>query len=327
MSHLVNDTVVDFVPPAFGWVDNQPEVWKMMQAIENQGQKSLFASAAPELLVGDDDAPLFFWEAEKKILGRALPSWNQGSVGSCVAFGWGRGCQDLMLWQVATGTTDKHPEHDVAAEPIYGGSRVEVGGGQIGGDGSIGAWAAKWVKDWGVLLRKIYTVGNKTYDLSLYSESRCRQYGSYGCPDDLEPEARLHPVTSVAMVRNAAEAWAAVGAGKPVPVCSDRGFTTRLNQGFCEPSGTWNHCMLLRGRFIHPSRGKCFVIQNSWGGYLDGTGSDVIDVQGRGNVELPQGCFATTFNVVDYICRQQDSFAAAGLKGWERDNQIIDHTP
>ncbi len=321
----MSEGVAEFVPPTFGWVNDQSAVWKTMHALEKEGNKALFSDAAPHLMMGDDNAPIFFWEAEEKVLGAKQPSFNQGQVGSCVGNGWARGCQDLMLWQVASGTVDKYPDYGVDVCSIYGGSRVEIGGGQISGDGSVGAWAAKWVSQWGILLRKVYTVGSKTYDLTNYSESRCRQYGNYGCPDDLEPEAREHPVTSVAMVRTADEAWAAIGAGKPIPICSDRGFSMRYNQGFCEPSGTWNHCMVIRGRFIHPTRGKCFVIQNSWGDTYISGGDNRIQVEGKGSVELPGGAFATTFDVVDYIVRQQDSFAIAGLKGWQRER--IDHTP
>ena len=41
----------------------------------------------------------------------------------------------------------------LSPEVIYGGSRVEIGGGRIRGDGSIGAWAARWVRDYGVVPR------------------------------------------------------------------------------------------------------------------------------------------------------------------------------
>lgn len=313
----------DQFTPTFGWVDDQIQVWKVVGEIENQGQKAMFADAAPNLMTEDDDAPVFMWDAEMKVLGEIQKSFNQGSIGSCVGAGYARGSQDLMLIQCAAGST-QYPGAGVAIEPIYGGSRVEVGGGQIGGDGSIGAWAAQWLNKWGVLLRKTYEAGGKQHDFTTYSIPRCRQYGNSGVPTELETIAREYPVTAVAMVRSAEEAWAAIGGGKPIPVCSNQGFTSNLVGGFCEPSGTWNHCMTIRGRFMHPQRGKCFVIQNSWGSYL--SGDNVIPhVEGRGAVTLPEGCFATTFSVVDRMVKQQDSFALAGLKGWERER--IDYTP
>src|SRR5437763_1529398 len=71
---------------------------------------------------------------------------------------------------------------DLAQEVIYGGSRVEVGGGRLRGDGSVGAWAAKFVHDYGVVPRGVHG----RYDLSRYDERRCREYGARGVPGDLE---------------------------------------------------------------------------------------------------------------------------------------------
>lgn len=228
-----------FTPPATGWYEDPAEVALVLSAIAAEGGDPIFASAAADLLAAaDDDRAVFFWEAEQKVTGRVLPSWNQGRVGSCVSFGYGRGCQDLMFLEIANGEMEMWPGKEVATEPIYGGSRVEVGGGRIRGDGSVGAWAAKWVKDWGVVLRDKYG----SYDLASYDESRCRDYGRSGVPDIIEQMAREHPVTAVAQLKSGDELWAAIGAWKPVPVCSNRGFTRTLRDGFCEPSGSWAHC-------------------------------------------------------------------------------------
>lgn len=280
-------------------------------------------SRAAPLLLSDPraagDEPVFFWESERKVLGRVLPSWDQGQVGSCVSFGYGRGAQDLLLNEVAAGQAEQWPGAEIATEPIYGGSRVEVGGGRINGDGSIGAWAAKWVKDWGLLVRKKYEFGGQVYDLERYNESRCRQYGRDGVPAALEAEAKIHPVTDVAQVRTADELWAALGAGKPVPVCSGQGFTTtRDADGFCRLSGSWAHCMLYRGRFVHPRRGRSVIEQNSWGGYL--RGPDVFEyVAADGSVKtetLPEGCFCVPLADAARALREDDTFALAGLTGW-----------
>lgn len=301
---------------ATGWIPDPAAVAKI---VHENGIKA-FSQIASRIMyaMGDTDSPAFFWDAEKKVLGKVLPSWNQGQVGSCVSFGYGRAAQDLMLLEIANGEAEKWPDYEVATEPIYGGSRVEVGGGQISGDGSIGAWAAKFVKDWGILIRQKYTFNAKTYDLEKYNETRCREYGRHGVPDALEPEARIHPVTDVALVRTADEIWAALGASKPIPVCSMQGFTTTLSGGFCEPSGQWAHCMAFRGRFVHPSRGKCVVIQNSWGGYLSGNRTfSYLDGGATKQAELPEGCFCTTLTVAARMASEGDTFALAGFKGWD----------
>lgn len=304
----------------FGWINDQQAVWSVMRQMEANGEKPLFVDAAQHLMMAaDDNASVFFWDAEQKVLGKILKSWDQRDAGVCVSFGWGRGVNDLMLLEIASGEPEVY-EAPVATEPIYGGSRIEVGKGRAGsGDGSVGAWAAKWVKDWGIILRKKYG----QYDLTQYSIPISRQWGASGVPTELETLAKQHPVTAVAMVRTGDEAWVAIGAGKPIPICSNQGFTTVMNGGFCEPSGVWNHCLLLRGRFISPTRGKSFVIQNSWTpSYL--RGDNKIETEDRGIIELPEGCFATTIEVIDRIVRQQDSFGIAGLKGWE--TVRVDHT-
>jgi hypothetical protein len=311
-----------------GWVDDQAAVWATVRAIEAQGVPALFEDAAPHLIAAaDDDAPVFFWEAEKRLLGKVLPSWNQRSVGSCVGFGNGRAGQDILLWEVAAGEPEQWPGAEICPEIIYGGSRVEVGGGRISGDGSIGAWAAKWVKDWGLVPRGVYG----SLDVTTYNESTCRQLGRNGIPAEVETAARLHPVTAVAMVRSGDDWWAGTGAGKPSAICSGRGFTTTLKKGFCQPSGSWAHCMEGRGRFRRAGdKEKCGVIQNSWGGYLSIPSQDdkFIDVwtpTGDIRVELPEGCFATTLDVIDRMLGEQDSFFFAGLKGWEAVK--LDYTP
>lgn len=300
---------------ATGWV---PDPIAVAETVAMSGIQP-FADVAPRLFAADDpNAPRFFWDAEAKVLGKVLPSWNQGQVGSCVSFGYGRAVQDLMLLEIVAGEPEQWPGSEVATEPIYGGSRVEVGGGRINGDGSIGAWAAKYVKDWGILLRKRYSVLGSTFDLEKYDEARCRDYGRRGVPDALEPIAREHPVTEVAQVRTGDELWAALGAGKPVPVCSMQGFTTTRSGGFCEPSGQWAHCMTFRGRFMHPIRGRCVVIQNSWGSYLGGDSKFTYLDGGESKVgQLPEGCFCTTLAVAARMCAQGDTFALAGLRGWE----------
>lgn len=325
----------NFTPPGMGWIEDPAAVAAVMADMMGRGDDPVFASAARVLLAeADDDVPVFLWDAEAKILGKIIGSWDQDGVGTCVSFGWGRGAQDLMLNEIALFGDEEWPGHEIATEPIYALSRVEIGGGRIGGDGSVGAWAAKAATDFGMLLKKKY--GN--HDLSEYSPSRARDWGRKGLPDELEPEAKLHPIRKVAMVTSAQEAWVALGNRYPIPVCSNRGFTSTLKEGFCEPSGSWAHCMQFRGRFKSPKRGRCYIIQNSWGGYLKG--DPWIEVENlpeetyqllksvgyadeQRRVKLPEGCFATTESVVDSMLRQKDSFTCADFKGWEARNKVL----
>lgn len=297
-----------------GWV--APTVEETDQALETieafQRMPAKFARYAQAAAVGDTDASVFLFEAEEKVLKRRLRSWDQGQVGTCVSFGFGRGTQDLILGQIASGAPEQWPGHEVATEPIYGGSRIEVGNGRIRGDGSVGAWASQWVQRWGILFRKQYP----GVDLTTYSESLSRDWGRRGVPNELEPLAREHPVRTVAQINTGSELWTALGNGYPVPVCSDVGFEGNLpTDGIMSPRGQWGHCMLFRGRFVHPSKGKCVVVQNSWGNYLRGATVETTD---RGRVELPEGCFAVTLATADRMCGQRDTFALSGFAGFPK---------
>ena len=66
----------------------------------------------------------------------------------------------------------------------------------LSSDGSIGAWAAQWVKEWGVVVRGIYG----TLDVTHYDEPTCRYLGDEGIPADVEAIARVHPITEVAQL-------------------------------------------------------------------------------------------------------------------------------
>lgn len=310
-----------------GWVNNPFEVKAVTDAWAARGMGVNFRDVAPRLMAaGNDETAVFFWDAEELVLGHRLDTWNQRQVGSCVGFGSTRAAQDLMLWEIASGEPDEWPGAELCPEATYGGSRVEIGGGRLRGDGSVGAWAADFFTRFGATLRGVY--GN--LDLRQYSEYTCRRLGASGLPSDVEAAARAHPVRAAAKVTTKEDVWAAVGGGKPVMICSDRGFSTRMDaDGFCAPSGEWNHCMGVRARFVHPNRGRSAVIGNSWADYMN-TGPRQVDyVAESGTVKkftMPPGAFAVTWDVLDYIARQGDSFALAGLTGWQRTTPI-DYAP
>ena len=301
-----------------GWIDDPLAVTQALPRIAvAQGtppEYGVLCAALDE--APDDDRDVVFWRAEERVHGRMRPSWDQRAVGTCVSFGWARAINDLVTMMVAAAMIEP-PGADIATEPIYALSRVEVGGGRIRGDGSIGAWAAEACLKYGNLLRRKYG----SYDLSQYSEDLSRRWGRSGLPDDLEPTAKLHVVGSAVLVTNFAEAWKLLGAGHPIPVCSGVGFDSPLVEGFCEPRGSWSHCMYGRGRVI-ARRGtsraltKAVPVQNSWGDYLRNRG-EAYYVDRDGNRQpLPQGCFLADEEAFSAILRARDSFAVADPRGF-----------
>lgn len=299
---------------ATGWV--QPEADETEAAVRAiaafQGVPAQFSRVGQAAMAGDDNHSQFVFLAEQKVVGSLLPSWDQGPYGECVSFGWGRGSQDCMFVAIASGN-GSWPGPQVATEPIYAGSRVEIGQGKIRGDGSTGAWAAQWVQKFGLLFRQQYP----GYDLSSYNGSLGRQWGrrGVGVPKSLEDLSKQHPVKTVAQVTTADELWSALGNLYPVPVCSDVGFDGKPgSDGIIAPRGTWGHCMLFRGRYTDPVKGRCVVCQNSWGDYLNGRLT--VHTADMGDVQLPEGCFGVTLAVAGRMVAENDSFAISDVQGF-----------
>lgn len=324
---------MSFNPPSFGWVQDPIESARVASQIEAEQGYLYMSQVAPHLDHVGDGKDVFFWEIEERLFGKRLSAWNQNPAGTCVGFGWARACQDLLVIQIAQVGSNEGWEAEVAIEPIYGGSRVEVGGGRISAseDGSVGAWAAKWVKDWGVLLRKVYG----SYDLTKYSIPLARSWGGRGVPDDLEPEARKHPVKGVVLVESSQQALDLLASYKPIAICGSKGRSSqRRPGGWCPVEGTWYHCQMLCGKcevvggsngpfggdgaFPYAGTVSAIVYRNSWHntpGYLDRGNATVNLASGR-TVELPDQCYLSHPSECESEFRQRDSFAISDAVGW-----------
>ena len=209
--------------------------------------------------VHDLPPSVYLWQAYAQLPIRGPPSKDQRAVGSCVSFGTNNAIERTIAAAIANGA---RLEFKLLAEEVtYGGSRVEVGGGRIRGDGSTGAWAAQFVQKWGVVSREQHG----RHDLREYNEARCREFGRTGVPDELETLAREHPVKAITRVGNWFEAKQALASGYGLAVCSNQGFTMRRDaNGVAQPSGSWAHCMCIDGYHSEGSR-EYAHIENSWG--------------------------------------------------------------
>ena len=257
-----------------GWVSDPDAV----DAIKDTLETPLFRDtpAGKTFRGNDDDAPL--WKAAIKATGSMLAAGNQGQVGSCVSFGTGTAIDYLQCVSISQGGNLEYIR--TCKEQIYGVSRVQIGQGRIRGDGSVGAWAAKGVQEYGVVSRTVQLDGK--YDLREYSESRCRDWGNRGAPSDLEPIGKKSLVRGISQVRTADEAIKALAQGYPIAVCSNQGFSsTRDGEGFLRASGSWGHCMAVIG--YKGGKRPGFLIQNSWGAdWLNGP---------MGSEPIPDGSF------------------------------------
>ena len=230
------------------------------------------------------------------------PRWyrSQGSCGSCVANGSATAVDVLSAINHIENGAELPKQCDVMM--IYAGSRVEIGKGQLGrGQGSVGVWAAQWLKQYGMLEMKNYG----EIDLSVYSAGVCcGRTAISGVPDSLEPIARQHPVKTYAKVTSFDDMTDCIASGYPVIVCSNQGFTQQRDaEGFASPHGTWSHCMAIIGyRLDRPAA----LIANSWDLYFTGGG------------DLCRACFYADARTVDRMLKQGDSWALSDLEGWPR---------
>jgi hypothetical protein len=281
----------------FGWVNDPEAVAETTKTFSTPAFGDTPAGKRADL-----PKSVYLWHAYRK-LGIPIVPKNQLRVGSCVAFGYNGAAEDTSVVEMAMGDPEEFTHY--VEEVTYGGSRVQIGGGRISGDGSIGAWAAKFLVQYGLVPRGVYG----RYDLREYSEERCREFGRVGVPAELQEVTRKFPVKDVSPVRSWDEFKRAIASGYAVAICSDQGFEMRRDDnGVCAPRGTWMHCMYGNGYHTFNNGREVGHIENSWGANAH-TGP-----LGPGE-PCPSGFYADA-KVIDRMLRQGDSHAIAGVTGF-----------
>jgi hypothetical protein len=309
-------------PKNFGWIDAPHEVEKIVAQLP----KPMIGDAGvPE---GDEQTEVLTYTYFKQVTGRNEYPGPQ-LIGDCVGHGWKRGVDYTAVVQIYMqlksefGPTMQMDNKDVqerkstlleefeeaSCEAIYGLSRVEVGG-QRGStsDGSVGAWAAKAVTDFGTISWQ--ELANRGLG-GTYDSKRAKSWGANGLPTNLEDFARQHTIKNVSKVTTFADAAKLCQSGYVIPVCSNRGFTmTRDNQGFCSASGTWNHCMMFSSiRWDRPG----LLCHQNWG---------LNTPTGPVYKEQPSNTFWVDAKVVDSMLGQGDSFCPSAFNGYPAQNLL-----
>jgi hypothetical protein len=292
----------------FGWVPDQLRANSFAQDV---GRLAMIS-------------PIVYGELREVELWRALrqckPSWRRGAqaIGSCVAWGMEGAATILLAMQSVKGTSRWIEE--AATEPIYGGCRVEALGKQNGGwsDGAFGAGAAKWVRDWGVILRTDYAqqTGVAEHDLRRYDGKKEKQWGYWGCGGQqdngkLDTIAQAFPVAQVAAVRTGQEILASVSNGYLVTIASMAGYGSmrRDANGVCRIVGKWPHQMFVAGTKKINGKWHGRIIQ-SWGDSCSGPDPGI-------DWDAISACsWWSTLEDLDWIAKSGDCWALADIQGF-----------
>lgn len=269
-----------------------------------------FSQQAGDIKGSSEGKAIMLHPFMEQAMGHSIVPHKQ-EIGDCVAHAFGLGVDVLTSVQAFMHHKPEKWVAECATEPLYGGARVEIAGGYLKfADGAAGHWAAEWLIRYGALLRQPYPGG---HDFTTYSGTLARELGRTGCPDELEPIAKLHPVRTVALVNSFEEVCDAIDNGYPVTLCSSVGFGpnsrywVRDSQGFLRRRGRWGHALLGIG-YDRKSRRQGVCIQNSWGNW----------VTGPTRLDQPIGSFWCDASTINSITAQGDCHALSNYVGYPR---------
>ena len=245
-------------PQLFGW---RPD---LVQQAEGDTIKFQSPFHAPPAATENPPPPI--WTLTKKLNnGNHLPTVEQGT-GDCVAAGLAQAGARLQVADIAARFQEEQllPWHIAY---IYGISRVQIGGGNIPGPGSTGAWGAAAVNKYGVLF-------NTDAGAPAYSGSLSDRWGEPpGPPVPFQELAEDNIVQQFARLTSIAELREALVNYHPVTIASMQGFKMEpiIREGYhvFQPEGQWPHQMCLLAWMDEPFQAAYRL--NSWGPDAHGT--------------------------------------------------------
>lgn len=226
---------------------------------------------------------------------------NGYAVHNCVSWGMKHAieylsCVDILMRK------DAEEFHHIFAPYIYGISRVQVGGGRMSGDGSIGSWAAAGVMKYGTIFV------NKN-ECPPYGKDIARKWGSKGPDAKFIDIGKKYLVQSAAKVKTWDDLVAGLANGYSCTVASDQGFEmTPGADGYHDPSGSWAHQMCIYDYCLVDQEHA--YIANSWG---DSHG--VVKNPGTGE-EMPRGTLKVKRKTIERMIGQGDTFLVSQFNGF-----------
>lgn len=280
-----------------GWV-HDPEA---IDSIMNELEQPFFFQAANVLSESGKGKSAFLYDNFSK-LNIKFPEPLQAGEGDCVSHATSLALDTLSVTEIVNGERETWVARS-ANEYFYHVSRIIIGKGRLGnGAGSINAWAAKGVQEYGSLRRISYNSVN----LTKYSQNLSYKWGRGSIPKELYDIAKPQSIGKFAAIKNFGDACDSLYNGYPIIVASNQGFSSKRDkQGFCSPQGTWGHSMAVLGYKDDDRPGV--VICNSWPSYLPGDNE----------FGLPPSSFFCDADIFDRMCKFQDTFSFSGFQGFK----------
>jgi hypothetical protein len=292
---------------AYGWIDDAD----LAETARRRNRWPLFRDTPAGQAHFGNDQNVALWRSVERVWaaypardGRAYPSENQGEVGCCVGCGTKHAADATAAGEIVIGNRAESWK-PLCVEAIYAAGRVDVGRGEIAGDGSLGAWSAEAATRHGFAPMELID----GIDLRRFDPGRARQWGRRGAgvPEPVKAIMARHKMGAAARVTSWIECKQALAQHYAVFVCSHTGFESRKDRdGFLTPRGTWPHCMAILGYQTGEREGG--LILNSWG--------PQAHPGPRGWGHPPEGSFWADAQTIDRMLRQGDSFALSRFEGF-----------
>lgn len=293
-------------PPAelFGWAGEE----EAKRAWDQIGH--LFPSF---MIVGDSEpykpgGRYMLWEIVRKVLGKDIPNIAQ-QVGDCVSWGAKHAVEQVSCVEILRGEPEEFKL--VFAPYLYGTGRVQIGGGTMRGDGSVGSWQAKAVETYGIL--------NEDADgVPPYSGTIARQWGNPpGPPKKFLELGKKHLIRTTAPVYSWEDLVMALRNGYPCTIASSQGFEMLPRKdGFHWPSGSWPHQMDIAG--VDDNTKDPYVdLHNSWG---DVHGHLVDFITGE---KWPVGRLRVRRQTIERMIKSGECISYSQFDGFQAQSELL----